>query len=107
MKDISLIFPIYNIVGIQLKGGVIDQDDRCSLEMELAVRFCHEAQLQAYHYARSLANLAEMYGRMGILDEAFNYFNIMKAVYMKQDHPKLLIDTYGESSCATISPCRL
>ncbi len=96
MKDISLIFPIYNIVGIQLKGGVIDQDDKCSLEMELAVRFCHEAQLQAYHYARSLANLAEMYGRMGILDEAFNYFNIMKAVYMKQDHPKLLLDTYGE-----------
>ncbi len=59
MKDISLMFPIYNMVGIQLKGGVIDQDDECSLEMDLAERFCHEAQLQAYHYARALANLAE------------------------------------------------
>jgi hypothetical protein len=96
MKDVSLMFPIYNMVGIQLKGGVIDQDDECSLEMELAIRFCHEAQLQAYHYARSLANLAEMYGRVGVLDEALKYFNIMKAVYMKQDHPKLLLDAYGK-----------
>ena len=96
MKDTSIIFPIYNMCGIQLKGGVIHQDDECSLEMELAVRFCHEAQLQAYHYARSLANLSEMYGRVGSLNEAFKYFNIMKAVYMKQDHPKLLLDAYGE-----------
>ncbi|KAL7498705.1 hypothetical protein ACHAWT_008434 [Skeletonema menzelii] len=100
MKDISLIFPIYNMVGIQLKGGVIDQDDECSLEMELAQRFCHEAQLQAYHYARSLANLAEMYGRVGWVDKAFKYFNIMKAVYMKQEHPKLLLDAYAVDRCA-------
>lgn len=96
MKDISFMFPIYNIVGIQMKGGVIDQDDECSLEMELAIRFCREAQLQAYHYARSLANLAEMYGRVGKPDDAFIYFDRMKAVYMKQDHPKLLLDAYGE-----------
>jgi hypothetical protein len=96
MKDISLMFPIYNMVGIQLKGGVIDQDDSCSLERDLAERFCHEAQLQAYHYARALANLAEMYGRMGVHDEAFKYFDVMKAVYMTQDHPKLLLEGYGE-----------
>jgi tetratricopeptide (TPR) repeat protein len=96
MKDISLMFPIYNMVGIQLKGGVIDQDDECSLERDLAERFCHEAQLQAYHYARALANLAEMYGRMGVHDEAFKYFDVMKAVYMTQDHPKLLLEGYGE-----------
>jgi len=100
MKDISLMFPIYNMVGLQLKGGVIDQDDECSLEMELALRFCHEAQLQAYHYARSLANLAEMYGRVGVLDEALKYFNVMKAVYMKEDHPKLLLDAYAVDRCA-------
>ena len=93
------------MVGIQLKGGVIDQDDECSLEMELAQRFCHEAQLQAYHYARSLANLAEMYGRVGWVDEAFKYFNIMKAVYMKQEHPKLLLDAYGEFRYLLIHIC--
>jgi hypothetical protein len=69
---------------------------RCSLERDLAERFCHEAQLQAYHYARALANLAEMYGRMGVHDEAFKYFDVMKAVYMTQDHPKLLLEGYGE-----------
>ena len=36
MKDISIIFPIYNLVGMQMKGGVIDQDDMCSLENDLA-----------------------------------------------------------------------
>lgn len=61
MKDTSVIFPIYNTVGVQLKGGVIDQDDECSLERDLAERFCHEAQLQVYHYARALANLAPKY----------------------------------------------
>lgn len=87
------------MVGIQLKGGVIDQDDECSLERDLAERFCHEAQLQAYHYARALANLAEMYGRIGVHEEAFKYFEVMKAVYMTHDHPKLLLDVYGENHC--------
>ena len=94
------MFPIYNIVGIQMRGGVIDQDDECSLEMELAVRFCREAQLQAYHFARSLASLAEMYGRAGMPDEAFKVFNVMKTVYMSKDHPKLLLDTYSVDRCA-------
>ena len=94
MKDISVIFPIYNVVISQMKGGLIHQDDKFSLEKELAVRFCREAQLQTFHYARSLANIAEMYGRLGMPDEAFYYFNIMKAIYMPQDHPKLLLDAY-------------
>ena len=46
MKDISIIFPIYNLVGLQLKGGVIDQDDECSLENDLAEKYVYEAQTQ-------------------------------------------------------------
>ena len=56
------MFPIYNEVALQMKTGLIHQDDdRFSLEKELAVRFCREAKLQTYHYARSLANLAEIF----------------------------------------------
>eukprot|EP00546_Thalassionema_frauenfeldii_P017555 CAMPEP_0178896542 /NCGR_PEP_ID=MMETSP0786-20121207/1237_1 /TAXON_ID=186022 /ORGANISM="Thalassionema frauenfeldii, Strain CCMP 1798" /LENGTH=682 /DNA_ID=CAMNT_0020566969 /DNA_START=463 /DNA_END=2511 /DNA_ORIENTATION=+ len=100
MKDHSIIFPIYNIVGLQIKGGLIDQDDECSLERDLAERFNHEAQLQAYHYARSLASVAEMYGRIGLYDEAFRHFDIMKAIYMTEEHPKLLLGTYSVDRCA-------
>ena len=46
MNDISIIFPIYNMVGLQMKGNVIEQDDECTLERDLAERFCHEAQHQ-------------------------------------------------------------
>ena len=96
MKDTSFMFPIYNITGELIKGGMIDGDDDILLEMELATRFCREAQLQSYHYVRSVANLAELYGRVGMPDEAFKYFSIMEAMYMKQDHPKLLNSAYGE-----------
>ena len=90
------MFPIYNLAGEQIKTGVIDVDDEFSLEMELATHCHREAQLYSFHYARSLASLAELYGRVGMPDEAFKYFNIMEAVYMKQDHPKLLTSAYGE-----------
>lgn len=100
MKNISIMFPVYNRVGVQLKGGVIDQDDACSLEMDLAERFCHEAQVQSYHFARALGNLAEWYGRIGLLDKAFRYFDIMKAVYMPTEHPPLLYAAYAVNRCA-------
>lgn len=100
MKDPSIVFPIYNIVGLQIKGGVIDQDDEFSLERDLAERFNNETQLQAYHYARSLACLAEIYGRIGLHDQAFRHFDIMKAIYMKNEHPKLLLGTYSVDRCA-------
>jgi len=51
MNDISIIFPIYNLVSIQMKGGVIDQDDMCSLENDLAEKYVHEAQVEVFHYA--------------------------------------------------------
>jgi hypothetical protein len=59
MKDVSVMFPIYNRVGLQLKGGIIAQDEASSLEMDLAEKFCHEAQVQSYHFVRALSNLAE------------------------------------------------
>ena len=46
MKDASIVFPIYNLVGAQLKGGVIEQDDQCSLESDLAEKYVQEAQTQ-------------------------------------------------------------
>ena len=52
--------------------------------------------LHVYHYARALANLAEIMGRIGLHDDAFRYFNIMKSVYMKQEHPELLLGKYGK-----------
>ena len=100
MKDISIMFPIFNRVGIQIKGGVIDQDDSCSLEMDLAERFCHEAQVQSYHLARALGNLAEWYGRIGALEKAFKYFHTMTAIYMPRDHPPLINSAYAVDRCA-------
>lgn len=46
MKDASIVFPIYNLVGAQLKGGVIEQDDQCTLESDLAKKYVQEAQTQ-------------------------------------------------------------
>ena len=90
------MFPNYNLAGEQIKAGIIDGGDEFALEMELATHCYHETRLQSYHYVRSLASLAEIYGCVGMPDEAFKYFNIMEAVYMKQDHPKLVTDAYGE-----------
>jgi hypothetical protein len=100
MKDISVMFPIYNRVALQLKGGVIAQDEACSLEMDLAERFCHEAQVQSYHFARALGNLAEWYGRIGALESAFKYFNTMAAVYMPIEHPNRISAAYAVDRCA-------
>jgi len=70
------MFPIYNRVSIQLKGGVINQNDSCNLEMDLYSRFYHEAQVQSFHLVRSLGALAEWYGRIGSIDKAFQYFTV-------------------------------
>jgi len=78
IKDISIMFPIYNRVSIQLKGGVINQNDSCNLEMDLYSRFYHEAQVQSYHLVRSLGALAEWYGRIGSIDKAFQYFTVSR-----------------------------
>ena len=85
-----------------IKGGTIDQDDTFSLEVDLAKRYCHEAQVQAYHYARSLASVAEICGRTGRYSEAFEYFNIMEKVYMKEMHPELLTKAYMVDRCALV-----
>lgn len=45
-------------------------------------------------------NLAEWYGRIGQTDQAFQYFDIMKAIYMSDFHPKLLYATYSVDRCA-------
>ncbi|KAL3810385.1 hypothetical protein ACHAXA_002852 [Cyclostephanos tholiformis] len=100
MKDISVMFPIYNRVALQLKGGVIAQDEACSLEMDLAERFCHEAQVQSYHFARALGHLAEWYGRIGSIENAFKYFDIMAAVYMPIEHPSRITAAYAVDRCA-------
>jgi len=78
IKDISIMFPIYNRVSIQLKGGVINQNDSCNLEMDLYSRFYHEAQVQSFHLVRSLGALAEWYGRIGSIDKAFQYFTVSR-----------------------------
>ena len=85
LKDTPNIFPVYNYVGLQIKGDAFDQDDGvCSLEIELAQKFQYEAQVQAYHLARALANLADVYGRMGHCEEAFRHFDIMQSIYIKE-----------------------
>lgn len=43
---LSIIFPVYNYLGIQIRGGAFTQDDRCQLEVDLAERFHYEAQVQ-------------------------------------------------------------
>ncbi|KAL7546821.1 hypothetical protein ACHAWF_010151, partial [Thalassiosira exigua] len=100
LKDMSIIFPVFNLVGIQLQADVIAQDDQFSLEVDLAEQFCHEAQVQSFHYARALANLAEIYGRIGHYDEAFKYFEVMRSVYLPIEHPPLLTASYAVDRCA-------
>ena len=88
----------------QIKLGLIEidqaDDDEFALEMELAQRSNDEAQVHAYHYARSLINLASMHGRKGNYKQAQKYFNVMKSVYMRKEHPKLLRATYFVDHCA-------
>eukprot|EP00957_Ditylum_brightwellii_P037665 2848407-Ditylum_brightwellii.AAC.1 len=79
---------------------MINEDDGFSLEMELAERCCHEAQVQSYHFARALINLAEIHGRKGNLCKAQKYFEIMESIYMPTEHPKLLSATYSTDKCA-------
>ena len=93
---------MYNWVGLLIKGGTIEQDDMCSLEVDLAKRYCYEAQVQAYHYARALGSLAEMCGRTGRYSEALEYFDIMEKVYMKEVHPKMLTKAYKVDRCALV-----
>eukprot|EP00986_Skeletonema_menzelii_P011931 scaffold6314_cov163-Skeletonema_menzelii.AAC.4 len=100
MKDISIMFPIYNRVGIQLKGGVINQNDSCDLERDLYSRFYHEAQVQSFHLVRALGALAEWYGRIGEVDKAFRYFNTMTSIYMPDDHAPLMYEHYSVNRCA-------
>jgi hypothetical protein len=84
LKDSSIIFPVYNYLGIQIRGGAFDQDDVCSLEVDLAERFQYEAQVQSFHLARALANLADVYGRTGRCVEAFKYYEVMMSIYMQE-----------------------
>ena len=84
VRDTPIMFPVYNYIGLQIKGGAFDQDYVGSLEVELAQKFQYEAQVQAYHLARALANLADVYGRMGHCEEAFRYYEIMQSIYMKE-----------------------
>eukprot|EP00985_Skeletonema_marinoi_P011013 scaffold5185_cov101-Skeletonema_marinoi.AAC.1 len=100
MKDISIMFPIYNRVSIQLKGGVINQDDSCNLERDLYSRFYHESQVQSFHLVRSLGALAEWYGRIGQVDKAFKYFNTMTSIYMPGEHAPLICENYSVNRCA-------
>ena len=100
MKDVSVMFPIYNRVGLQLKGGIIAQDEASSLEMDLAEKFCHEAQVQSYHFVRALSNLAEWYGRMGEIEIALACFDKMAAIYMPIEHPPLIYAAYAVNRCA-------
>jgi len=91
---------VYSLVSAQIKLGMINQDDEFSLEMELAERYCHEAQVQSYHFARALINLAEIHGRKGNLCKAQRYFAIMESIYMPTEHPKLLSAAYNVDRCA-------
>lgn len=100
MKDVSIMFPVYSRIAIFLKAGAIQQDDACSLEMQLAKRLVFETRLQSYHLARALANLAEWYGRSGELDKAFQCFETMRNVYLPKEHPPLLAKAYFINRCA-------
>jgi len=53
-----------------------------------------------FHYARALAYLAEYKGRIGSHEEAFEYFNIMKSIYVPEVHQKLLSKAYAMDKCA-------
>lgn len=68
--------------------------------MDLAERFCHEAQVQSYHYARALGNLAEWHGRTGAHEKAIKCFDLMKAIYMPKEHPPLIYASYSVDRCA-------
>ena len=63
---------------------MIAQDESCTLEMDLAERFCCEAQVQSYQcFARTLGHHVEW---LREIDNAFKYFDIMAAVYMPIEH---------------------
>lgn len=77
-----------------------NQDDTCNLEADLYARFYHEAQVQSYHLVRALGALAEWYGRIGAIDKAFRYFDIMTSIYMPNEHAPLLYKAYTVNRCA-------
>jgi tetratricopeptide (TPR) repeat protein len=61
-----------------------------------------EAQIQSYHYACAIGQLAEVYARVGRVEEAFKCFEIMRAIYLPEVHPQLIEKTYAQDKCAHI-----
>jgi len=98
--DSTIIFPVYSICAAQLKGGMIEEDDMRTLQRDLADRFAHEANLEAYHFARALAMQAEIRAALGGFKEALSIFEKMRMIYLPDVHPKLLTKTYAQDRCA-------
>jgi hypothetical protein len=98
--DSTIMFPVYSICSAQLKAGMIEDDDKRTLQRDLADRFAHEANLEAYHFARALAMQAEIRGSLGGFTEALSIFEKMRMIYLPDVHPKLLTKTYAQDRCA-------
>lgn len=95
--DAAIIFPVYSICGAQLKGGMIEQDDMRTLQRDVADRFAHEANVQAYHFARALAQQADIRAGLGGFEEALALFEKMRSIYLPDVHPPLLTKTCKKS----------
>ncbi|KAL7431853.1 hypothetical protein ACHAXM_002811 [Skeletonema potamos] len=98
--DSTIIFPVYSICAAQLKGGMMEEDDMRTLQRDLADRFAHEANLEAYHFARALAMQAEIRAALGGFMEALSIFEKMRMIHLPDVHPKLLTKTYAQDRCA-------
>ena len=59
----------------------------------MADRFAHEANVQAYHFARALAQQADIRAGLGGFKEALILFEKMRSIYLPDVHPPLLTKT--------------
>ena len=104
LRDRSIVFPIFSGLFVAIKFGQIEQDKNCSYEQVLVGRFVQETRLHGdpIHIARSLSMQGEMYGRLGLYDQAFSALDEMAQVYDPETMSVGICAAYGSDRCAQL-----
>jgi hypothetical protein len=107
LKDRSIAFPIFSGLYIALKFGHIKQDQECTYEQNLVVRFVEETELNGnpVHFARALAMEGEMYARLGDFNKALAAHNRLSEVYVAEEHHEPMSQAYGSDRGAQSFAC--
>lgn len=102
MKDKSIVFPIFSGLFVAVKLGMIKQGPDLSFEKSLAARFVKETKSHGdpVHYLRALAMEAEIHGRLGEFELAFNAKREMERIYDPDEHSRAISEIYGSDRTA-------